>query len=146
MLCCHISRLNILLAVHLTSSSLKKTHIFIHVYNAVSDEFRLHFILQYGLYGAFFGPLLYIILGSCKDVPVGPTAVLSLLTFQQVGELGANAADYAILLCFMTGIIMLGMGILGLGKCTNLICPVRLSYNTFHHYHLWMTVWLIQHH
>jgi len=65
----------------------------------LSDEFRLHFMLQYGLYGLFFGCLLYIIFGSCKDVPTGPTAVLSLLTFQQVGECASNAHYSAILLC-----------------------------------------------
>jgi len=94
--------------------------IFIHVCKPVSDEFRLHFILQYGLYGAFFGCLLYIIFGSCKDVPMGPTAVLSLLTYQQVAVYGKEVAPYyAILLCFMTGCIMVLMGILGLGKSTN---------------------------
>jgi len=125
MFCCHISRWNILLAVHLTSVSLKKTHIFMCICNPVSDEFRLHFMLQYGLYGAFFGCLLYIIFGSCKDVPMGPTAVLSLLTFQQVGEYGIYAHYYAILLCFMTGCVMLLMGILGLGKCTNFDLPCQ---------------------
>jgi len=81
--------------------------------------------LQYGLYGAFFGPLLYIILGSCKDVPMGPTAVLSLLTFQEVGEYGIYAPYYAILLCFLTGCIMVLMGILGLGKCKNFDLPCQ---------------------
>ena len=89
----------------------------------MSDEYRFHFTLQYGLYGSFFGPLLYIIFGSCKDVPMGPTAVLALLTFQQVGQHGINAPYYAILLCFMTGCIMVLMGILGLGKCTNFDLP-----------------------
>ena len=106
------------------------THTFIHVCNPVSDEFRPHFILQYGLYGAFLGCFIYIILGGCKDVPMGPTAVMSLLTYQQVGQLGDNAPYYAILLCFMTGCIMVLMGILGLGKCTNfdLACQSVLQY------------------
>ena len=54
---------------------------------------------------------------------MGPTAVLALLTFQQVGQHGINAPYYAILLCFMTGCIMVLMGILGLGKCTNFDLP-----------------------
>jgi len=54
---------------------------------------------------------------------MGPTAVLSLLTYQQVGELGIYAHYYAILLCFTTGCIMLLMGILGLGKCTDFDLP-----------------------
>lgn len=86
---------------------------------------------QYGLYGAFFGPLLYIIFGSCKDVPMGPTAVLSLLTFQQVGEYGIYAHYYAILLCFMTGCVMLLMGILGLGFVIDFISgPVSSGFTS----------------
>lgn len=91
----------------------------------MSDEFQLYFILQYGLYGSFFGCLLYIIFGSCKDVPMGPTAVVSLLTFQQVGHLGINAPYYAILLCFLAGCVELLMGILGLGNCTNFVLPCQ---------------------
>jgi len=124
MFCCHISRLNFLLVVHLTSSSLKKTHI-LYVCVMLCDEFRLHFILQHGLYGSFFGPFLYILFGSCKDAAMGPTAVVSLLTNQQVGQHGINAPYSAIFLCFMTGCIMVLMGILGLGKCTNFDLPCQ---------------------
>jgi MFS superfamily sulfate permease-like transporter len=91
----------------------------------VSDEIRLHFILQYGLYGAFFGSFLYIILGSCKDVAMGPTAVVSLLTYQHAGHLGDYAYLCAILLNFLAGCIELAMGILQLGKCTNFVLPCQ---------------------
>ncbi|KAL1495018.1 hypothetical protein ABEB36_010508 [Hypothenemus hampei] len=67
---------------------------------------------QYGLYGSFVGCLVYIFLGSCKDVPVGPTAVASLLTFQ---ALNGNGVEHAILLCFLTGIVQILMGLFGLG-------------------------------
>ncbi|XP_059472338.1 sodium-independent sulfate anion transporter [Neocloeon triangulifer] len=67
---------------------------------------------QYGLYGSFFGALLYIIFGSCKDVPMGPTAIISLLTYQAVGDKGA---EHAIMLTFLSGCVILLMGILGLG-------------------------------
>ncbi|KAG8225925.1 hypothetical protein J437_LFUL005961 [Ladona fulva] len=69
-------------------------------------------ILQYGLYGSFLGSIIYIVIGSCKDSPVGPTAIVSLLTFQTVGGRGPH---HAILLCFLSGCIELLMGILGLG-------------------------------
>lgn len=68
---------------------------------------------EYGLYGSFLGCFVYILLGSCKDVPVGPTAILSLLTHQAIGDRGP---EYAILLCFLCGIVQLIMGFFGLGK------------------------------
>ncbi|XP_026271920.1 sodium-independent sulfate anion transporter [Frankliniella occidentalis] len=67
---------------------------------------------QYGLYGSFLGCLLYIFLGSCKDVPMGPTAITALLVYQSVHGAGP---EYAVLLCFLTGVVQLLMGILGLG-------------------------------
>lgn len=65
----------------------------------------------YGLYGSFLGCFVYIFLGSCKDVPMGPTAIASLLTFQVCGGIWQRA----VLLCFLTGLIELLMGIFGLG-------------------------------
>lgn len=59
------------------------------------------------------GCLIYIVFGSSKDVPMGPTAIASLLTFQVVNGKGP---EHAILLCFLSGLIELLMGILGLGK------------------------------
>lgn len=56
--------------------------------------------------------MIYILFGSCKDVPMGPTAIVSLLTFQAVNGLDP---EYAVLLCFVTGLIQLCMGIFGLG-------------------------------
>ncbi|RZF33847.1 hypothetical protein LSTR_LSTR008970 [Laodelphax striatellus] len=67
---------------------------------------------QYGLYGSFVGCLMYIFLGSCKDVPMGPTAICSLLTYQTIKGMGP---DHAILLCFLSGVIQLIMGLVGLG-------------------------------
>ncbi|XP_075232331.1 epidermal stripes and patches isoform X2 [Lycorma delicatula] len=67
---------------------------------------------QYGLYGSFLGCLMYIVIGSCKDVPMGPTAICSLLTYQTMHSYGP---DHAILLCFLSGVIQLLMGIVGLG-------------------------------
>ncbi|XP_011496529.1 PREDICTED: sodium-independent sulfate anion transporter [Ceratosolen solmsi marchali] len=69
---------------------------------------------QYGLYGSFLGCFFYIFFGSCKDVPFGPTAIISLLTYQTVGHL-QDPEKHAILLCFLSGVIELFMGIFGLG-------------------------------
>nr|CAD7606687.1 unnamed protein product [Timema genevievae] len=68
---------------------------------------------QYGLYGSFLGCFLYIVLGSCKDVPMGPTAIISMLTYQTAK--GLDPA-FAVLLCFLMGCVEVLMGLLGLGK------------------------------
>lgn len=68
---------------------------------------------QYGLYSAFVGCFIYTIFGSCKDITIGPTALMALMTYQQI--VGRNT-DYAILLCFLSGIVQLLMAILNLGR------------------------------
>ncbi|ENN75939.1 hypothetical protein YQE_07474, partial [Dendroctonus ponderosae] len=67
---------------------------------------------QYGLYGSFIGAIVYIFFGSCKDVPMGPTAISALLTFQSIKGMGP---EHAVLLCFFTGLVQFVMGIFGLG-------------------------------
>lgn len=79
---------------------------------------------EYGLYGSFLGCLVYIFLGSCKDVPVGPTAVASLMTFQ---ALNGKGVEHAILLCFLTGVVQILMGLFGLGEWVYTIHNVMIN-------------------
>ena len=72
----------------------------------------LMLLLQYGLYSAFVGCFVYTIFGTCKDITIGPTALMALMTYQQIA--GRNT-DYAMLLCFLTGVVQLVMAILHLG-------------------------------
>ena len=69
-------------------------------------------LFQYGLYSAFMGCFVYVVFGSCKDITIGPTALMALMTYQQV--IGRNV-DFAILLCFLTGCVQLLMAVLHLG-------------------------------
>jgi sodium-independent sulfate anion transporter 11 len=69
--------------------------------------------LQFGLYSAFFGSYLYVVFGTIKEVSIGPTAVMSLLTYEFVHGLGI---EYIVLLTFLTGCVELVMGLLNLGK------------------------------
>lgn len=46
---------------------------------------------------------------------MGPTAIVSLLTFQTVSHL-ENRVPYALLLCFISGVFELLMGVFGLGN------------------------------
>lgn len=68
---------------------------------------------EYGLYSSFLGCFVYIFLGSCKDVPMGPSAISALLTYQVVNGHGPH---HAILLCCLTGLIQVLMGLFGLGE------------------------------
>ncbi|XP_013414887.1 LOW QUALITY PROTEIN: sodium-independent sulfate anion transporter-like [Lingula anatina] len=71
---------------------------------------------QYGLYSAFMGCFVYTFLGTSKDITMGPTAIMSLMTadFGQTEWLPHNATN-AIILTFFAGIIQMIMGFLHLG-------------------------------
>lgn len=81
----------------------------------------------YGLYGSFMGCFVYIFLGSCKDVPMGPTAIASLLTYQAAGGVWQKA----VLLSLLTGIIEIIMGFMGLGFLLNFVSgPVSSGFTS----------------
>ncbi|XP_043951378.1 sodium-independent sulfate anion transporter isoform X1 [Drosophila biarmipes] len=86
---------------------------------------------QYGLYSAFMGGIIYAMLGSCRQVTIGPTALLALMTSRHTGfGLGSGPA-YAILLCLISGIVELGMAVLKLGALVDLISlPVTVGFTS----------------
>lgn len=57
------------------------------------------------------GCFVYIFLGSCKDIPMGPTAIAALLTFHAANGIWQRA----VLLSFLSGALALVMGLCGLG-------------------------------
>ncbi|KAL8163431.1 UNVERIFIED_CONTAM: hypothetical protein K2H54_020937 [Gekko kuhli] len=67
--------------------------------------------MQYGLYSSFMGCFIYCLLGTAKDVTLGPTAIMSLL----VSSYAFHDPAYAVLLTFLSGCIQLIMGLLHLG-------------------------------
>ncbi|XP_076234572.1 sodium-independent sulfate anion transporter [Calliopsis andreniformis] len=66
---------------------------------------------QYGLYSAFAGSFVYIFFGTCSEVNIGPTALISLLTYTYA----RGIPEYAVLLCFLSGCVTIVLGILRLG-------------------------------
>lgn len=73
------------------------------------------------------GCFVYIILGSCKDVPMGPSSIASLLTFQATGGIWQKA----VLLCFLTGLVEIVMGVIGMGFFLNFISgPVNSGFTS----------------
>ncbi len=79
----------------------------------------------YGLYAALVPLLLYGILGTSRQLGVGPVAVVSLLVAAGVADLaqpGSNEyVHLAILLAFMVGVIQLLMGLLRMGFLVNFL-------------------------
>ncbi|VVC96684.1 unnamed protein product [Leptidea sinapis] len=67
---------------------------------------------QYGLYASLTGGFVYGVMGTVPQINIGPTALLSLLTFTYTN--GTNP-DFAILLCFIGGVVQLIAGVAQLG-------------------------------
>ncbi|KAK9881221.1 hypothetical protein WA026_015337 [Henosepilachna vigintioctopunctata] len=83
---------------------------------------------QFGLYSAFVGCFIYFVFGTCKDITIGPTALLSLMTYQQVMN---RNSDYAVLLCFLSGIVQILMAVLRLGVLVDFISiPVTVGFTS----------------
>ncbi|XP_050079477.1 sodium-independent sulfate anion transporter-like [Anopheles maculipalpis] len=83
---------------------------------------------QYGLYSAFMGCFVYFILGSCKDVTIGPTAIMALMVQAHVGDTGV---EFAILSAFITGCMILLLGVLNLGFLVQFISfPVTAGFTS----------------
>ncbi|XP_043698420.1 sulfate transporter 1.3-like [Telopea speciosissima] len=76
---------------------------------------------QYGLYSSFVPPLIYAVMGSSRDIAIGPVAVVSLLLgtmLQDEIDPIKNAADYrrlAFTATFFAGITQAALGFLRLG-------------------------------
>ncbi|XP_074038318.1 sodium-independent sulfate anion transporter [Leptinotarsa decemlineata] len=83
---------------------------------------------QYGLYSSFIGCFVYTMFGSIKDITIGPTALMALMTYQQVID---RNVDYAILLCFLSGIVQIVMAVLHLGVLIDFISiPVTVGFTS----------------
>ncbi|KAG8259057.1 hypothetical protein J6590_019534 [Homalodisca vitripennis] len=83
---------------------------------------------QYGLYSSFMACFIYAIFGSCKDSPIGPTAIMAILTRENLHNMGPQGA---VLLCFLTGCVQLLMGVLQLGFLIDFISgPVSVGFTS----------------
>lgn len=74
---------------------------------------------------------MYALLGGCREVTIGPTALLALMTAKHTGLGGNSGPHLAILLCFLAGIIELIMALLKLGALVDLISlPVTIGFTS----------------
>ena len=90
---------------------------------------------EMGLYASILPLVAYAIFGTSKALSVGPVAVVSLMTAAALGNLGlTHPADYAlaaITLAFLSGAMLLAMGVLRLGFLANFLShPVIAGFIT----------------
>ncbi|XP_068914147.1 sodium-independent sulfate anion transporter-like isoform X6 [Tenebrio molitor] len=67
---------------------------------------------EYGLYSGLVDGFIYAIFGTCKDLNIGPGSLLSLMLQPHVTKLGPDAA---VLMTFLSGIIIFTLGVIRLG-------------------------------
>ena len=90
---------------------------------------------EMGRYASILPLIAYAIFGTSRALAVGPVAVVSLMTAAAIGNLGITTpAEYAlaaVTLAFMSGLILLAMGVLKLGFLANFLShPVIAGFIT----------------
>ncbi len=84
-----------------------------------------------GLYASIVPLVLYALLGTSRELAVGPVAMVSLLVATGVAPLADTGTElfvaYAILLSLMVGALQLSMGVAKLGFLTNFLSHPVLS-------------------
>eukprot|EP00898_Chlorokybus_atmophyticus_P003931 jgi/Chlat1/4539/Chrsp29S04452 len=80
---------------------------------------------QYGLYSGFSAPYIYALIGTSRQLAVGPVALISLLVndaiANQAEPLSQRAIELAIFITMASGVIVLVMGLLKLGFLLNFL-------------------------
>ncbi|MCO4744656.1 MAG: sulfate permease [Proteobacteria bacterium] len=83
---------------------------------------------QVALYASVVPMTLYLMLGTCRELSVGPAALISLMSAQAVQMVAPEAAEaselwvaLAVLLAMMVGAVQLGLGVMRLGIMVNLL-------------------------
>ncbi|KAI9490876.1 sulfate transporter family-domain-containing protein [Zychaea mexicana] len=91
---------------------------------------------EYGLYSSFVGVVIYMFMGTSKDISIGTSAIMSLL-FSQI-FLGIQATpefqsgewtthQFAVTMALFAGIISLGLSVLRLGILFHFICQPAVA-------------------
>lgn len=84
-----------------------------------------------GIYASILPILLYAVFGTSRALAVGPVAVVSLMTAAAVGEIAAQGtagyAAAALTLAFLSGAILLVMGVFRLGFVANFLSHTVVS-------------------
>lgn len=85
----------------------------------------------YGLYASVVPLVIYALLGTSRQLAVGPVAMVSLLTLQGVSTLAEPSSEafvgYAIGLALVVGVMQVGMGLFRLGFLVNFLSHPVIS-------------------
>ncbi len=85
----------------------------------------------YGLYAAIFPLLVYLFLGTSKNLAIGPVAMDSLLVAAGLGTLAISGIEnyiaLAIFLAFLVGVIQLTLGVFRMGFLVNFLSKPVIS-------------------
>lgn len=85
----------------------------------------------YGLYASTIPAIVYALFGTSRHMPVGPPALMALLTFTSVSAIAEpGSAEYislALLLALIVGVLQLAVGLLKMGFVANFIPQPVLS-------------------
>lgn len=85
----------------------------------------------YGLYASVVPLVIYALLGTSRQLAVGPVAMVSLLTLQGVSALAEPSSEafvgYAIGLALVVGVMQVGMGLFRLGFLVNFLSHPVIS-------------------
>ena len=80
---------------------------------------------QIGLYASILPLIAYAIFGTSRTLAVGPVAILSLMTAAAAGKIAATGTpqyvEAALILAFLSGVILLGMGLFRMGFLANFL-------------------------
>ena len=80
---------------------------------------------QIGLYASILPLIVYAIFGTSNQLAVGPVAILSLMTAAAAGKIATQGSpEYiqaALILAFLSGVILLAMGLLRMGFLANFL-------------------------
>ncbi|KAF5293533.1 hypothetical protein FQA39_LY03018 [Lamprigera yunnana] len=79
---------------------------------------------HYGLYSSFMAAFMYTLFGTIKEVSVGPTSLMALLTLSYTNGL---PLEFVILLTFLCGWVQLLMGVFKLGFLVDFISMPAIS-------------------
>jgi len=86
---------------------------------------------EVGLYASVAPLLLYAVFGTSRTLAVGPVAVVSLMTAASVSQITApGSPEYvfaALALAFMSGLVLVGMGLVRLGFVANYLSHPVIS-------------------
>ncbi len=86
---------------------------------------------EVGLYASIAPLLLYALFGSSRVLAVGPVAVVSLMTATAIGQYADSGSpqywEAAIALAFLSGLMLLAMGLLRLGFLANFLSHPVIS-------------------